>query len=138
MDSYIDIKVKNLPKYKTKVICVSSKVKEIPSNDSMVDEFLIKYKETILQNPKSVIFLDTRGVEKISVEMIWSKIGKFTSTLDPIAKTHITLSVIFVSNANYKIIINSILKIYPSVVPCKICSENSEGMNFIEKVLGNK
>ena len=124
MDQYVEIKIKNFSKYNKKIICFSSKGKEIPNNGELAERLVQKYKELLIQNPGCVTFIDLRIVEKFPITLAWNKVNVFANEIDPIARKNLFASVIFVSGQSMKTFVNSIFQVYPPVIPTKICNSN--------------
>lgn len=138
MDQYIEIKIKNFAKYNKKIICFSSKGKEIPNNGELAERLVQKYKELLIQNPGCVTFIDLRIVEKFPITLAWNKVNVFAAEIDPIARKNLFASVIFVSSQSMKTFVNSIFQVYPPVVPTKICNSNEEAMEFVVQVINKR
>ena len=138
MDQYIEIKIKNFAKYNKKIICFSSKGKEIPNNGELAERIVQKYKELLIQNPGCVTFIDLRIVEKFPITLAWNKVNVFANEIDPIARKNLFASVIFVSGQSMKTFVNSIFQVYPPVIPTKICNSNEEAMEFVVQVINKR
>ena len=138
MDQYIEIKIKNFAKYNKKIICFSSKGKEIPNNGELAERIVQKYKELLIQNPGCVTFIDLRIVEKFPITLAWNKVNIFAAEIDPVARKNLFASVIFVSSQSMKTFVNSIFQVYPPVVPTKICNSNEEAMEFVVQVINKR
>ena len=138
MDQYVEIKIKNFAKYNKKIICFSSKGKEIPNNGELAEKIVQKYKDLLIQNPGCVTFIDLRIVEKFPITLAWNKVNVFANEIDPIARKNLFASVIFVSGQSMKTFVNSIFQVYPPVIPTKICNSNEEGMEFVVQVINKR
>ena len=138
MDQYIEIKIKNFAKYNKKIICFSSKGKEIPNNGELAERVVQKYKDLLIQNPGCVTFIDLRIVEKFPITLAWNKVNVFANEIDPIARKNLFASVIFVSGQSMKTFVNSIFQVYPPVIPTKICNSNEEAMEFVVQVINKR
>ena len=138
MDQYVEIKIKNFAKYNKKIICFSSKGKEIPNNGELAEKIVQKYKDLLTENPGCVTFIDLRIVEKFPITLAWNKVNVFANEIDPIARKNLFASVIFVSGQSMKTFVNSIFQVYPPVIPTKICNSNEEGMEFVVQVINKR
>lgn len=138
MDQYVEVKVKNFAKYNKKIICFSSKSKEIPNNGELAEEVVQKYKELLIQNPGCVTFIDMRIIEKFPITLAWNKVNVFATEIDPVARKNLFANVIFVSSQSMKTFVNSIFQVYPPVVPTKICNTNEEAMEFVVQVINKR
>ena len=138
MDQYVEVKIKNFAKYNKKIICFSSKGKEIPNNGELAERVVQKYKELLIQNPGCVTFIDLRIVEKFPITLAWNKVNVIAAEIDPIARKNLFASVIFVSGQSMKTFINSIFQVYPPVIPTKICNSNEEAMEFVVQVINKR
>ena len=138
MDQYVEIKIKNFAKYNKKIICFSSKGKEIPNNGELAERLVQKYKELLIQNPGCVTFIDLRIVEKFPITLAWNKVNVFAAEIDPVARKNLFANVIFVSSQSMKTFVNSIFQVYPPVVPTKICNSNEEAMEFVVQVINKR
>jgi len=138
MDEYVEIKVKNFSKYNKKIICFSSKGKEIPNDEDLAINVVKKYSDLIENNPGCITFIDLRIVEKFPITLIWSKLNIFAKKIDPIARRNLFASVIFVSNKQMKTFVNSVFQVYPPVIPTKICNTNEEAMDFVVNIIKKK
>jgi len=138
MDQYVEIKIKNFAKYNKKIICFSSKGKEIPNNGELAEKIVQKYKDLLIQNPGCVTFIDLRIVEKFPITLAWNKVNVFANEIDPIARKNLFASVIFVSGQSMKTFVNSIFQVYPPVIPTKICNSNEEAMEFVVQVINKR
>jgi len=138
MDQYVEIKIKNFAKYNKKIICLSSKGKEIPNNGELAEKIVQKYKDLLIQNPGCVTFIDLRIVEKFPITLAWNKVNVFASEIDPVARKNLFASVIFVSGQSMKTFVNSIFQVYPPVIPTKICNSNEEAMEFVVQVINKR
>ena len=135
MDQYVEIKIKNFAKYNKKIICFSSKGREIPNDGEIAEQVVKKYKEMLEKNPGCITFIDFRIVEKFPITLAWNKVNVFSAEIDPVARKNLFASVIFVSGSAMKTFVNSIFQVYPPVIPTKICNTNEEGMDFIVNVI---
>jgi hypothetical protein len=138
MDKYIEVKVKNFAKYNKKIVCFSTKEKEIPNDGELAEAAVKKYKEMLEKHPGCITFIDIRIVEKFPITLAWNKINVFAAEIDPVARKNLYASVIFVSNQSMKTFINSVFQVYPPVIPTKLCNTNEEGMEFIVNVIQKK
>lgn len=138
MDQYVEIKIKNFAKYNKKIICFSSKGKEIPNNGELAERLVQKYKELLTQNPGCVTFIDLRIVEKFPITLAWNKVNVFAAEIDPVARKNLFANVIFVSSQSMKTFVNSIFQVYPPVVPTKICNSNEEAMEFVVQIINKR
>jgi hypothetical protein len=135
MDQYVEIKVKNFAKYNKKIICLSSKSREIPNNEKIAEEVVSKYKELLIKNPGCITFIDLRIVEKFPITLAWNKVNVFAAEIDPVARKNLFASVIFTSGTAMKTFVNSVFQVYPPVIPTKICNTNEEGMEFVVNII---
>ena len=135
MDQYVEIKIKNFAKYNKKIICFSSKGKELPNNPELAEKIVQKYKEMLEKNPGCITFIDLRIIEKFPITLAWNKVNVFSTIIDPVARKNLFASVIFVSGQSMKTFINSIFPVYPPVIPTKICNSNEEAMEFVVQVI---
>ena len=135
MDQYVEIKIKNFAKYNKKIICFSSKGKELPNNPELAEKIVQKYKEMLEKNPGCITFIDLRIIEKFPITLAWNKVNVFSTIIDPVARKNLFASVIFVSGQSMKTFINSIFQVYPPVIPTKICNSNEEAMEFVVQVI---
>ena len=133
MDSYIDVKTKNLAAFPQKFICFTVTEKKIPKESSLADELIKRVKKEIETCPGSVIFFDTRKLEIVSFELIWYKICEMKQALED-SRKKIFAVVFFVNNKNMKNLVNSITTVHPCPVPLKVCVTNEEGLTFVKKV----
>jgi hypothetical protein len=138
MDQYVEIKIKNFAKYNKKIICFSSKGKEIPNNEELAEKVVQKYKELLIKNPGCVTFIDLRIVEKFPITLAWNKVNSFAAEIDPVARKNLFASVIFVSGQSMKTFVNSIFQVYPPTVPTKICNSNEEAMEFVVQIINKR
>jgi len=138
MDQYVEIKIKNFAKYNKKIICFSSKGKEIPNNEELSEKVVQKYKELLIKNPGCVSFIDLRIVEKFPITLAWNKVNSFAAEIDPVARKNLFASVIFVSGQSMKTFVNSIFQVYPPTVPTKICNSNEEAMEFVVQIINKR
>tara|TARA_R110002126_G_C10405977_1_gene496265 strand:+ start:400 stop:828 length:429 start_codon:yes stop_codon:yes gene_type:complete len=138
MDQYVEIKIKNFAKYNKKIICFSSKGKEIPNNEELSEKVVQKYKELLIKNPGCVSFIDLRIVEKFPITLAWNKVNSFATEIDPVARKNLFASVIFVSGQSMKTFVNSIFQVYPPTVPTKICNSNEEAMEFVVQIINKR
>ena len=135
MDQYVEIKIKNFAKYKKKIICFSSKGKELPNNPELAEKIVQKYKEMLEKNPGCITFIDLRIIEKFPITLAWNKVNVFSTIIDPVARKNLFANAIFVSGQSMKTFINSIFQVYPPVIPTKICNSNEEAMEFVVQVI---
>lgn len=138
MDQYVEIKIKNFAKYNKKIICFSSKGKEIPNNEELSEKVVQKYKELLIKNPGCVSFIDLRIVEKFPITLAWNKVNSFATEIDPVARKNLFANVIFVSGQSMKTFVNSIFQVYPPTVPTKICNSNEEAMEFVVQIINKR
>lgn len=138
MDEYVEVKVKNFAKHDKKIICFSSKGKEIPNNEELANSLVKKYSELLQANPGCITFIDLRIVEKFPITLAWSKVNLIAKEIDPIARKNLFASAIFVSGKQMKTFVNSIFQVYPPVIPTKICNTNEEAMEFVVNVIQKK
>ena len=137
MDQLVEFKLRNYPKYNIKILCMTYLQETLSTNKEYFDLFLETYKNYMLDNCGCFLFVDSRNVKNVDFEYIWSKIGDIIK-LDDIARKNLSGTVYLVNNSFFRLMANSIFKIYAPVVPTRICKDNDEAMKFMNSILDKK
>ena len=137
MEELVEFKIRNYQKYNVKIFSMTYLKETLSTDPVMFNIFIEKYKSYIIENSGCFLFVDSRNVKNVDFEYLWSKVSDIVK-LDELAKKHLCGTVYIVNNPFFKTMGNSIFKIYPPVVPTKICKDNEESMKFMNSVLEKK
>lgn len=111
---------------------------EIPCNDELLEFGVEKYKKFLLSNKPMVVIVDVRLMQKINASYVWNKVGKIFADIEPIALEKVICGSVLLNNNMLKILVNSILKVYPAKRPFNISSNYEEAMRFVKEVTSKK
>ena len=91
LNSYIEFKERP----DRKIITITVKKSELPSNELLSDKLIEKYKRCLLENPGFTVILDLRILETINISFVWKKISSYNTILKPIFLKNVKCSCIF-------------------------------------------
>ena len=133
LEDYVEFKIKKFKKLDKNIICLTYLKETLTINDDLLKLFIKKYVKVITENPESFLIIEARNIKNIDFNNILDKIDVFKK-LDKIVEKYIYCIVYLINNTIFKNMGNTIIKMYPPVVPVRICDENKEAIKFFENV----
>lgn len=137
LDDYVEFKVKYFKKYDIKILCITYLKEILVIEDDIFYKFLDKYKNSMIENKKCFLFVESRNIKSINFSDIISKANDI-ALLDPVARETLHGVVYFINNPFFKSMGNNIMKLYKPAVDTKICNDNEEAMEFCKNILNKK
>jgi len=139
MDDKLDRIITNYVEFKArkerKIITVTILKEELPTNEELSDRMFQKYKNIVLSNPGFSLVVDLRLLKKINISFVWKKFGSYNSKLEPIFKKNIKCFCVLINYDTIKILVDSISKVYPAIIPFGVFKDYENAIKFINSVL---
>jgi hypothetical protein len=129
MSEYADMTIKSHKKYGIKIVFLIFKECHIDNGDKLSD-LVTKYHKIIEDNKGIYSVIDTRGVNGFSKTLAFSKAKTLKKYETMVEKNLLSMSIL-IDNYLLEILVNTISKIHPFVVPTKISKTNKGAMDFI-------
>jgi hypothetical protein len=136
LEDYVEFKVKKYSKFDVNIVYITYLKEVLTTDPKLFDQFIEKYRETLISTGEKKAFLvvNSKEVKSVDFTYIWSKMDVIAK-LDELARQYLVGTVYIINNSFFKTMGNSIMKVYKPVVPTKICNDNKEGIEFMNKVL---
>ena len=136
LEDFVEFKVKRYSKFGSNIVYITYLKENLTTDPELFDEFIKKYKETLMDSSEKNTFLvvNSRDVKTVDFSYVWSKMDAI-SKLDELARQYLVGTVYIINNTFFKTMGNSIMKVYKPVVPTKICNDNKEGIKFMNNIL---
>ena len=129
MSKYCDITIKNHKKYDKKIVFLI--FKECYIDDSQeIDAIAKNYHKIIEENKGISSVIDGRNVKGCSKTLAFTK-AKGLSKYEAIVKENLSCMSIILDNPVIKMLLDTVTKVQPFVVPTKVVKENKDAMDFI-------
>ena len=129
MSDYADISIKSHKKYGIKIVFLIFKECHIDNGDKLTD-LIIKYHKIIEDNKGIYSVIDSRGINGFSKTLAFSK-AKTLKKYETMVINNLLSMSILIDNHLLKMLMDTVSKIHPFVVPTKISKTNKEAMEFI-------
>lgn len=130
LDNYIEFKIRP----DKNILTITCKKEELPCNNDLLRKGVDLYKEYLENNNSLIVILDCRLLKSINATYVWEHVGKLFAEIEPIAVKKVLCGILLIDNKIIKILVNSIIKIYPPKRPFSICNNYKEGLKFIENL----
>lgn len=134
LNNYVEFKFRK----DKNILTLTCKKSEIPCNDELLKKGVETYKNYLLNNKPMVVILDVRLMETINASYVWNKVGKIFAEIEPIALEKVICGSVLLNNKIIKIMVNSILQVYPARRPFNISANYEEAMKFVKSVTNKK
>ncbi len=136
LEDYVEFKVKKYSKFGVNILYMTYLKEVLTTDPKLFDQFIEKYKETLISigEKESFLVVNSKEVKSVDFTYIWSKMDAIAK-LDDLARQYLVGTVYIINNTFFKTMGNSIMKVYKPVVPTKICNDNKEGIEFMNNVL---
>jgi hypothetical protein len=138
LDDFIKIEVKLYKKLNKKIIGLTYLKNFFEIDEKLFQKFYTFYEKLIKENIDSFIIVDARNIGSVPLSKIPLEKLKRLRELDNIVEKNIISICYIVKGIIIKNTINCIIKLFPSVIPIKVCSETTECFEFLETVIKNK
>ena len=134
LNNYLEFKFRK----EQNILTLTCKKGEIPCNDELLKKGVDIYKNYLLDNKPLIVIIDVRLMETINTSYVWNKVGKIFAEIEPIAAEKVICGSVLLNNKLIKLMINSLLQVYPAKRPFNISGNYEEAMKFIKSVKTKK
>ena len=136
LEDYVEFKVKKYSKYNSTIVYITYIKETLTTDPELFDQFIDTYKKTLesVEEKNAFLVVNSKEIKNIDFSYVWSKMGAIAK-LDELAREYLVGTVYIINNTFFKTMGNSIMKVYKPVVPTKICNDNKDGIDFMNKVL---
>ena len=133
LEEYIKIDVKLYKKLNRKIIGLTYLKNFFEIDEKLFSSFFKKYESLIMENQGSFIIVDARNLGTVNLSSIPVDKLKRMKKLDDIVSKNIICISYIVKGIVIKNTINAVVKLFPPIVPVKVCNEPVECFQFFEK-----
>lgn len=112
------------------ILVISCKEEELPYNEELIILAMNSYIKFLQENKNLFVITDVRILKTLQPSVVWDKIGKYNMMLKPLVEKNLKASCLLLTNKTIKILVNSLINVYPPIVPFRICNNFEEAIKF--------
>lgn len=112
------------------ILVISCKGEELPYNEELIILAMNSYIKFLQENKGLFVIVDIRILKTLQPAVVWDKIGRYNMKLKPLVEKNLKASCILLTNKTIKILVNSLVKVYPPIVPFMVCNNFEEAVKF--------